>query len=281
MDKSLFINNIQEITNPIKYLELFHKLLNICKNYFTHIYIVGSNFKLFQTVTNNRTEDPPGIYNIHHIYNNIKNYSLLLTLKNNDQEDNMSVYNVHVDYMSLLLDDTVDYQNFETMLKFRINIFFKNKNPFEYRKSVAILDLDDTLINKDGEIIIKDLHKYLETIRSLFNIVILWSHGCQSHVNYTFSNTMKPYKNYFTDKLARKSTFQLHNKGIGAILKHLNLTYNVHELDKTLLIDDQQLNYNKDYDYFIHVPKYSEYFSNRMWTLLDEVNKDMIKNNTI
>ncbi|UVX94914.1 38K protein [Callinectes sapidus nudivirus] len=269
MKKIIFIKNLEN-TKWTK------KILNVCSSIFTHVYIVDPEFKIqLQSIIfaeNNKNEDSPGIYNINIVYNNIKNYSLMLNMNGESNYD--ETYNTHVDYLNYPISKNFNLSHFMNNLKFRINVFFNRNNITEINKSVAVIDLDDTLIDKEGDIIIKHLHKYLTNIKSIFDIIILWSHGCQNHVNHIFENSMAPYRSYFDIIIAKQSSNKTYNKGIGKVLKTLNVNYGICNLSTTLLIDDQSTNFNKDYDYFVHVPKYSKVFNKRMWRFLEMIIAD-------
>ncbi|UBZ25638.1 38K protein [Carcinus maenas nudivirus] len=273
--KILFIKNLPENSKWGKWI-----IKNTYK-LFTHIYILknlSSQLLKIETLNNNKNDDPPGLYYINKIYNNIKTYSMLLNLGSFEESNTDSTYNVHVDYLYYKITYQFDKKAFINNIKSQLDGFFRQKIEVNSTTSVAILDLDDTIINKNGDVIIKNLHKYLSTIQSMFDIIILWSHGCQSHVNNTFETTLSDYKIYFKDVMARQSSFKLINKGIGRVLKFLNSRYDICELSSTLLIDDQSCNYNKDYDYFIHVPVYDRLFNVKMWKLLSLIQKNLAKN---
>ncbi len=269
---------------------LLAELLEICDYYFTHIYIRNLvddvPVDAHDALTTNKDSDAPGTYIIKKINNNIKNYSMKLTVTTNAYQEMEKTadpapkkHNVHVDYKVVVLNKKFNAENFKMDVHAKIAKFFKPKR-YE-NQSVVVLDLDDTLIDAEGEIIINDLMKFLNLLHRYFNFVILWSHGCQQHVNYIFNTTMKKYQLYFDDVIAKVSTSDLYNKGIGKLLSHLNTKFNVVELGRTLLIDDQLCNYNFDYDYFIHAPSKSEKHSERMWEMLNETVHQMAKSNKL
>lgn len=309
MKKYLFI----VIQDPVG-SKLLIKLLKLCRNYFTNIYLKESPFVNYNKYDNvkikNRNSDPPGTYIIQYINNNIKCYSLKLTLTNgtvqdkvtpmeidddlnstlpindnniyqspmNEEQDN--IFNVHVDYKVVKLAKNFNFENLKIDIESKLNSYFKYK-PKKSPKSVVVIDLDDTLINKDFEIIIEPLDQYLNVLRQHFDYVVLWSHGCQQHVNHAFSTVMKPYFIYFNDIIAKSASSKIFNKGIGRLLYHLNKKFDVLELNNTLLIDDQLCNYNYDYDFFIHAPHNSDIHSTRMWELLNTTIKKIMKRNIV
>lgn len=220
-------------------------------------------------IVNNKNGDPPGIYNISYINNSVKHYSLKLNINKESDES----YNVHVDYLDITLNGSFNYEQYESDIQFKINIFHQHK-PCKIA-SVAVVDLDDTLINENCEILIENLNNYLIIMKRFFDYIIIWSHGNQSHVNYAFNSVLAPYKKYFSDIIARSSQFKSNNKGIGIILRFLNRKYDVCQLSHTMLVDDQSCNYNRDYDYFIHTPCNDRLYNKRMWTMLKEVTIDI------
>lgn len=266
---------------PVHYVQ-FLKIITTCMQYFTHVYVMGDGvmkLKLdnMKRVKNNKNNDPPGLYCIDTLYKNIKFYSLKLNVNLSAEEHKLDkTYNVHVDYIHVKLTKNYKIKNLETEMTLYIKMFFQHEN--ELQPSLAVVDLDDTLINREGDILVTNLKQYLRMLNSLFDFVILWSHGCQNHVNFIFETVMAPYKPYFKEILARNSTFEIHNKGLGCMLKYMNIKHGICELNYTLLIDDQSENYNRDYDFFIHAPTVTtqEKHSERMWILLNELRHNLM-----
>ena len=281
--KSLVFIDCVIIDPTIQQQRLFKKLIDVCQEFFSHIYLVSRNVIKYLDdveiihVPCNKTFDHPGIYYINKINNNIKCYSLKLNVnkdKCNIEED--ETFHVHVTYKHINLNKTFNFKNFKAELQMNLSLFFRTRKiSVKQSSSVAVLDLDDTIIDEKGEIIIENLGEYLTILKSLFGYIMLWSHGCQEHVNHIFKNSLAPYKSYFNLIVARSSSFQTKNKGISLVLQYLNTKEGILELDSTILIDDQPFNYNNDYDYFLHVPNKNKCHSERMWKLLIEVKKEM------
>ena len=132
------------------------------------------------------------------------------------------------------------------ILNVHIDEFFNNKDKVA---SVAVVDLDDTIINKDYKVII-DL-KYFTNLKKYFDYVILWSYGDDNHVQYAIHHCNLNFFNYVLSKRKHETTY---NKSLNQILLFLNKMKGVVKFSKTLLIDDQETNYNNDYDIFFNVP---------------------------
>ncbi|UOT91810.1 38K protein [Aratus pisonii nudivirus] len=272
---------VEYYTNK-KSCKKFQNIIELCNFYFTHIYIISNRIITLNMneITNKLTNDdldPSGIYYIEVINNNIKYYSVKLNLNNDDDDINCHRKNVHVDYININLDNNYNKNNLNNEIYNNLQIFYKNNKTCK-KSSVAVIDLDETIIDSECNIKLDNLHVYLTILNKVFDKVILWSHGCNSHVNHCFSTNLLEYKPYFCSILSKSSKSECKNKGIGFILKHLNLNYDICELKSTILIDDQKTNYNKDYDFFIHAPSSKKYFNERMWKMLIQVKNLAFKN---
>ncbi len=269
-----FVNN-----KDIKFEDV-QKLITICLNYFTHIYLININkFKKYiplKIKVNNAENDLPGIYNIDEINNNIRCYSVQFVI--NDLEFSVKDENVNINFKHIFMSKNFNFNSFEMEIKFYLNAFFNKPDRYPLKKaSVLVIDLDDTIINRNGDLIIENFYEYLKIIKRTFTYVVLWSHGCQQHVNHIFQTTLKDYNKSFDMIIAKNSSVQLNNKGIGYLLKVLNEKFNVEELTVSILVDDQKLNYNNDYDYFLHVPKGLTYeaYNKEMWSYLYKIQKKL------
>ena len=264
-----FINFVNVKTVP----EIdIYKFITICYKKFTHTYILnGDNYKnMFIKKTcqvKNVDGDNPGLFFIKTIQNNIRCYSMLLNV--NDYNNSTEDCKVHIDFKHINMDRNFNACQFKKDINFSLQNFFMKKGPL-VKKSIVVIDLDDTIIDRDGNFIIYNFQKYFEILKRTFDLVVLWSHGCQQHVNHIFTTTLRDYKNSFDLIIVRNSSVQLANKGIGYILKLANIKFNVVEFTNSALIDDQACNYMNDYDYFIHVPKSvnAKLFNQRMWGML-------------
>ncbi|UHB41786.1 38K protein [Macrobrachium rosenbergii nudivirus] len=247
-------------------------IINCALERFSHVYILNKS----SSKKTNDNNDPSGLYLIREITNAIKCYSLMLNI--NIEKDYTNNNDVHVDYIMYSINNDMDIKNLFNIIDAKVTTFYviNTKNTVIRKKSVVVLDLDETLINREGKIIITDLHKYLGTLKTMFTYVVLWTHGCQRHANNIFQNSLASYKNYFDLVIVRNSNCQKSKKGLGYILKLLNEKYGVMSLSDTMLIDDQKSNYNYDYDYFIHVPRYNfRTFSTIMFRLLSNVQHEI------
>ncbi|AII15847.1 38K protein [Penaeus monodon nudivirus] len=248
------------------------RFISICYNKFTHVYVVSGCdykqvFKLGHIRPYNSDDDAPGLYFIKEINNNIRYYSILLNV--NDFKCQTQNYNIHVDFKYISIDKNFNEESFINDVDFYINSFYGKKKKLT-KKSIVVIDLDDTIINRDGDIIIENFKEYFNIIKRTFDLVVLWSHGCQRHVNHILENALSAYRYEFDMIIVRNSALQVSNKGIGFMLKQANVRFNVEEFTQSLLIDDQSCNYLYDYDYFIHVPKGLSYnrYNKQMWKML-------------
>lgn len=263
----------------------FKKLVVMCNSYFTHVYISMNVYfrdNCLDTITTdddtlvirkasyNQNNDSNGLYFIEFLNNNVKSYSMKINITDKWDAKLDETNNIHVNYYHLDLTKKIDFDLVNNEILFNLLTFF-DKSCSQTHKSVAIVDLDDTLIDKDGEIIIQNLNQYLHILRTMFDYVILWSHGSIGHVNHVFNKNLAPFKKSFSDVIARTSSFFCMNKGIGTVLRHLNQKFSICSLSHTLLIDDQSKNYKYDYDYFIHAPNIPVIHNERMWAMLKDL----------
>ncbi|UVT30847.1 38K protein [Penaeus vannamei nudivirus] len=268
MKQIVFINfvNVQDLN-----MDDIYNLLMTCFQHFTHMYILHGSFArcFFQDAKRKRVnheDDLPGIYFIKNIHNNIKCYSMLINV--NDFNFVYSNKYTHVDYKNLSVGKNFDFNALSKELSLNLRSFFRtNANK---KKSIAVIDLDDTIINKNGDFILEPFDKYLATLKNTFDLVVLWSHGCQQHVNHVFSNTLNGYAKEFDMIMVRSSSVQISNKGKGFLLQLMNQAFGVIEFTYSVLIDDQAYNYKNDYDCFIHVPKCLSHkaYNKQMWNML-------------
>nr|WOZ57636.1 38K protein [Menippe mercenaria nudivirus] len=201
-------------------------------------------------------------------------------VKKNNAYDRDVASNVHVDYRLISLCSKFNVANLKRDIEAQLNTFFNHPKKAFDKASVVVFDLDDTLIDCDYDIIIDDLNRFLLQCQRLFDLVVLWSHGCPKHVNHAFSTSMAEYRLYFTDVFAKTSSFVTNNKGCGKLLAMLNRKYGVQCLKETMLVDDQLCNYNNDYDLFMHAPSTSKKHSSRMWEMLNEVSLEIAGTHT-
>ncbi|QLI62421.1 38K [Dikerogammarus haemobaphes nudivirus] len=166
-------------------------------------------------------------------------------------------YNIHVDYTSII----INLKCIEEKLK-QIDVlkqqFINRVVPFNYKKSVVVFDLDDTIIDKDGSLLFKNVAGIFNELRQVFDFIVLWSHGSFSHVNNALLLTLADVK-FDTVIALDKNSFMMNekfsrNKGLGKVLRILNNEHGVGEFTLTTLVDDQAGNFIGDYDIFLHIP---------------------------
>lgn len=126
-------------------------------------------------------------------------------------------------------------------------------------KSVAVFDLDDTLIDDQGMLLTPIIPEILCGFRKIFTFIVMWSHGNTEHVEKyrTMIEKMCGFK--FDLIINRYITTECANKGLGGVLRHLNIEHGVTRLSTTCLIDDLSCNFSNDYLFFIEVPKCGDY----------------------
>lgn len=199
----------------------------------------------------------------------------------------------------------VDYLQAKELTFTRLYLLQQNFVCSQTLHSVIVFDLDDTLIheddnttttntnnniiNNDTTSLNKDIHeiktyknrkiefvdivKIVNFARCIFDKVILWSHGTTKHV-YKMLNLGK-YTNVFDLIISRDNAMPTDicpNKGIGFVLKQMNIHFKTTRITKACLVDNEISNFNNDYDFFIHVTKFStELIMNR----LREINTQM------
>lgn len=163
--------------------------------------------------------------------------------------------NVHVDYTNIYNTNSISDLN---QIIIKTNIFINQIKPFDYEKSVIVFDLDDTLISKNGCILFNNMPKIINGLRQVFDLVVLWSHGNNSHVSSTLMLQLKDVK--FDSVIVLDENSKLdgnvyaHNKGVGKLFRVINREHGVGKLKLTVLVDDQAGNFIGDYDLFSHIP---------------------------
>ena len=182
-----------------------------------------------------------------------KKPTVFLSIIHEDNEDSLLFMQdftnnwLYFEYINLIIHDETEYSFSNEALNI-YNIVNAKKDVIK-DANIAVFDLDDTIIDKDGKIIINDLHSELTTLRSYFDFIILWSHGNDCHVRY-HTNKIK-FK--FDLVLCRDEIVKY--KGTGKVFKELFYKYGVVSLKNTLLVDDLSENSAEDYDYIIIADK--------------------------
>lgn len=133
--------------------------------------------------------------------------------------------------------------------------FYKNiKYMSGRRNDVIVFDMDETLIDRDTVPYYKNIFKELELYRKYFKYIILWTHGTTSYL----SEIDLDFK---FDLYISRNADDSENKGLGAILREMNVSYGISCLDFCVLVDDTISNYENDYDVFVHVKRKPSYGS--------------------
>uniref|UniRef100_T1K351 Uncharacterized protein n=1 Tax=Tetranychus urticae TaxID=32264 RepID=T1K351_TETUR len=168
-----------------------------------------------------------------------------------DKEDAVKIY-----YTKVLPYIKSRYQKYTNVLDCSNQCLTKqpisNSNLLYARKSIAVFDLDDTLIDEKNKPK-KGALKLIEAIKDRFDILVLWSHGGRIHVGEQLR------KNEWSD------TFDvaLFNTDIDSLnCKNLLYLYNVLPenviFSKAILLDDRIDNWSPEYDdMFLIDPKSS------------------------
>ena len=241
------------------------RLLSSLKTQFHIVYIVGrsiqkfikchklSQFLIQKTNTQEDYSYPNCVIFIKQINSLIGHYSLKLDLYNDHHtfpEIDKKKLNVHVDYLSY----RILRLNYNQILRNTYNLHLNYvKNIIEpHPKSVIVFDLDETIIDQDYHLVCSYVKEILQESRNIFDYMVLWSHGATSHVQKAISL----YKlDKLFDLVLTRGRFQneCFNKGFGFVLKHLNRIHGVSKVNLSILVDDQDTNFNNDYNYFFKV----------------------------
>lgn len=122
--------------------------------------------------------------------------------------------------------------------------------------NVLVFDMDDTLINKDDELIADkaDFIYGFKKLRDIFNYIGIWSHGNNRHVEQCHRKELNDIHLDFV--ISRDANLnEQGNKSLIRILRILNKNYNVGSINFSVLVDDNSLNFNNDYSLFIEVKR--------------------------
>lgn len=242
-----------------KFIENSCKLLAKVNNSFGAIFIVGDyeNRDIAKSVRKKCDKYFQGALLISENYEkNIRHYSCFVVFGNNTEIINdkyvyYSCANIHVDYIRSTFDD--NYKDLVANIIKKQEIFHGNKDK---RASVCVFDLDDTLIDFEGNLKSSNIRDVIEYTGDIFDYVVLWTHGSTGHAN----RYIERYGFKFDLVISRNDLAPIIcNKGIGLVLRELNrardpstgLNCNVTEFTFTCLVDDLKKNYCKDYTYFI------------------------------
>lgn len=124
-------------------------------------------------------------------------------------------------------------------------------------QSIIVFDLDETLIDRHGNIL-KYTHRLLEDARNMYDLVVLYSHGSDLHVDEhvcKIVDTMRPSK--YSSGTAAKRVFDWifsNNKHDPKCNKNLLSLYNNFpntRFTTATLVDDSLYNWTPEYTHFI------------------------------
>ena len=264
----------------LSYLKLF---LNFLKIKFHIVYIVStflqklikhyelSPYLIKYTNDVNQHSHPTSVIFIRQITSLMGHYSIKLDITNHPEPD-AQFLNVHVDYLS--------YKNFwNNYNRIRMDIHgahsrYINNIRETLPKSVIVFDLDETIISYDYQFVCSYVEELLIEARDMFDYMVLWSHGNTTHVQRALKlfNLSKLF-----DLVLTRGRFQdkCFNKGFGFVLKLLNKNYGISNVKYSVLVDDQEANFNKDYTYFFKVDKK---MTNKEYRKNFEILKELINN---
>lgn len=256
----------KNIRNGMLYKNMISMLLTFLKTHFHIVYILGNffqkiikHYKLSQYLVkfSNTKEDysyPTCVIFIKQINSLIGHYSLKIYINNRNkvlETDNRRL-NVHVDYLSY----GNFWKNYNRISKdiYRVHSSFAKNIIETLPKSIIVFDLDETIIDQDYCLVCSYVKELLQESRAIFDYMVLWSHGNTSHVQ-------RSIKLYEMDKLfdlvltRGRFQYECFNKGFGLVLKHLNKNHGISNVKYSVLVDDQEDNFNNDYSYYIKVDK--------------------------
>lgn len=195
---------------------------------------------------------------------NIKNFCehLFTTVSKKDPSDlyTLNHYTVNISEISdtSLYVDSFDIPNVNNIL-FKYNLFFKyNLKP----ASVVVWDLDNTIIDKNYNLINDQLVEILSNQKNIFDYTVLWSHGNTTHVEKGKDLLNRKYDIMFDLCISKRiNDFDKPDtcKNISYVLKLLNKKYHITSFKFSCLIDDICENYNKDYFAYIKPSKSKNY----------------------
>lgn len=149
----------------------------------------------------------------------------------------------------------------------------KNRGPV----NIIVFDFDDTLVDKNQKIFYNSIWCDLEMYKKYFHYVILWTHGTDTYLSDEMCKIEQTTNFRFQMLIARKrTTEEVENKGLGAVLKKLNSQFGVSKINFSVLVDDKLSNYKLDYDVFVEVKNISNSYYKK---ILDKLVKKLTKYN--
>jgi hypothetical protein len=139
--------------------------------------------------------------------------------------------------------DRIDYADIFESYK-RLTDWLNLHNIKEH-KSVIVFDLDETLIDNQNNKL-KCANTFLRHARNIYDLVVLYSHGSNLHVDDNVSK-FKNYQDVFDLILSNNTIEEPSNKNLLYLYNHF---HNVRFTYATL-VDDSLYNWTPEYDRFI------------------------------
>jgi len=266
-----FDEDVTHKTNEEIYTINVGTIVNYLRNYYNHVYMIDD------TQANDKS----------------KNYSMLIYFGKNEKrfreqrDQNLCVHYLHkqykLDQKKITESQLNDLAN-ECITFFRQ--FYSNVR-INNRQTVAVFDFDDTLVNEQTQPFYKSLWKDLKLYRDHFDYVILWTHGSENYMADFLRKEEKNINNIFNLIITRKATeHEGKNKGLGAILRKLNINFGVKSISFAILVDNLDTNFINDYDLFWHVDPnkiINNYYCNNLKKVLERkaivIKKGYLDNN--
>lgn len=246
INKQKFTQILRFIINNYSLVYILKNENDYCKNVFKNIGFI-TKFK-----NTNDDESNSKIIIIEKINPLIKYYSHRIFI-NGDGEDEKKL-NIHVDYSNFFIDKKTQISNINDVILKKLHTFSSNLNIFKNKSSVLVMDLDNTIIDRDSNLLFDEIGEVLRKLTNHFDYFVLWSHGCSRHVNNCISTVLKETSLKFDLIISKMSHMEPYNKGFGYVFKLLNSKFGICNVSYCALIDDQASNYIGDYDHFLQVP---------------------------
>lgn len=128
---------------------------------------------------------------------------------------------------------------------------FSRKFKTKITASVLVFDLDDTIIDVNGKLFANDLYPAIQSLRSIYTYIGLWSHGTTNHV-FKYIKKIYDTQNVKFDFIISRGDYA-RNKSVAHVLNVLNEQFNVSRLNLSCLVDDKKSNFTEDYTVFVHL----------------------------
>ena len=170
-----------------------------------------------------------------------KTFSVHLSLGNTSTNQNRNHFYRYLSYKTPFPDINQIISALATLYK-----TFRTAELHSPRTNVIVFDMDETLIDSNTKPFYKNIFNELIKYKDYFQYIILWTHGTTSYLSEI--NLDMTFDLYMS-----RNTEDSENKGLGAVLRELNRSHSVEQLDFCVLIDDSAYNYDNDYDLFVHV----------------------------